>query len=296
MELLKQKNFKIGLLIVLVLIISIGAIYFNNRTKAEGIVAKVNNESITKDDLYEALVAENGKAVLDMLITNKIIDLELKKQNLSITEEDIQKEIQIIAEQYGGQKNFEQMLTSYGYSLDNIKTNIEKNLQIKKLLEPQITITEDEMKSFFEENKDSFNVDEQVKARHILVESEEKAKEVKDKLLAGEDFTKMASEYSTDESNKGLGGDLGFFSRGDMVPEFEDVAFSLEIGKVSDPVKTDFGYHIIKVEEKKEAKEATYEDSKTKIKDIILEQKLPDAYNTWYQSKSSDYKIENLLY
>lgn len=296
MELLKQKNFKIGLLIVLVLIISIGAIYFNNRTKAEGIVAKVNNESITKDDLYEALVAENGKAVLDMLITNKIIDLELKKQNLSITEEDIQKEIQIIAEQYGGQKNFEQMLTSYGYSLDNIKTNIEKNLQIKKLLEPQITITEDEMKSFFEENKDSFNVDEQVKARHILVESEEKAKEVKDKLLAGEDFTKMASEYSTDEINKGLGGDLGFFSRGDMVPEFEDVAFSLEIGKVSDPVKTDFGYHIIKVEEKKEAKEATYEDSKTKIKDIILEQKLPDAYNTWYQSKSSDYKIENLLY
>ena len=104
MELLKQKNFKIGLLIVLVLIISIGAIYFNNRTKAEGIVAKVNNESITKDDLYEALVAENGKAVLDMLITNKIIDLELKKQNLSITEEDIQKEYKLLQSNMGSKK------------------------------------------------------------------------------------------------------------------------------------------------------------------------------------------------
>ena len=297
MEFLKGKNSKTVIIaVVLALIVLAGAIYFNNRTKGNDVVASIDKEIITKNDLYEAMVAENGKPVLDMLIANKVIDLELKKENITISKEDIDKEMDLIAEHYGGLDNFEQMLTIYGQSIDSVKQNIEKNLQVKKLLEPQIVITDEEIKDYFEENKESFNTEEQIKASHILVESEEKAVEVKNKLNAGEDFAELAKEYSTDNSNKDNGGSLGFFGRGEMVPEFEEIAFSLEAGKTSGPVKTDFGFHIIKVEEKKEAKEAVLEENTEQVKNMLFEQRLPEAYNSWYEKKSTEYNIENKLY
>ncbi|GAQ25307.1 peptidylprolyl isomerase [Tepidanaerobacter syntrophicus] len=296
--LIKHKKFIVSIL-VLSLVFALILSACNTSTSAkkadDNVVARVNDEVITKDELYDALVQENGDAVLNSLIANKIVELEAKKQNITVSEEDVQKEVDKLAEQYGGEEAFTQFLDMYGYSLDGIKDNIKMNLYVKKLLEPTIKIEESEIKSYFDENKASFDTPEQVKASHILVDTEEKAKEVKQKLQDGEDFAELAKTYSTDTSNNQQGGELGYFSKGQMTPEFEAAAFSLKVGEISDPVKTEFGYHIIKVEDKKEAKEATYEESKDKIKEALLEEKLSTAFSTWIQEKFSEYKIETLI-
>lgn len=266
-----------------------------NKGGSAEVVARVGDESITKEELYNLLVKQNGQAALNTLITEKIVALEAAKQNISVSEEEVQKELDISIEQSGGKEQFAQALAYYGYTEEDIRKNIRTNFTIRKLMEPQITITEEEMQQYFNENKTSFDTPEQVKASHILVDSEEKALEVKEKIKAGNDFAELAKEYSTDEGSKSQGGQLGYFQRGDMAQQFEDAAFALEVGGISEPVETGFGYHIIKVEDKIAAKEANYEDSKDQVKENLIQQKIPEVLNTWLQEKNTEYQVEILL-
>ncbi len=286
-----SNTYKYGMLaILLVLVISI-----TGCEKNKEIVAKVNDEVITKDELYEALVEQNGEQVLGTLISEKIIDLEAKKHKIEVKDEEIEEKIETMKENFGGEEGLNQAMAYYGFSMNDLEKGMAMNIKIKKLLGPNISISEEEMKEFFENNKEAFGQKEQVKARHILVETEDEAKEVIKKLKAGEDFAKLAKKYSKDESNKDSGGDLGFFGKGEMVKEFEDAAFSLKVNEISEPIKTTYGYHIIEVLDKKEAKEAKYEDNKDKIKEFLLEEKIPAEYEKWYQEKLEEYKVKNYL-
>lgn len=116
------------------------------------------------------------------------------------------------------------MLDENGVSYDSIEHNIEIYLGSKKLITPGIEITDDEMETYFEENKESYAQAEEIEANHILVEDEDIAKEVKQKLDDGDDFSELAASYSTDDSNKDNGGELGYFGEGEMVEAFEEVA------------------------------------------------------------------------
>jgi foldase protein PrsA len=119
------------------------------------VIASVNGENISKDEFYDALVKSNGDQVLDSLISQKIVELESVKQNIVISDADIQKEIDKYYQDYGGEEGFTQALATSGYTLDKVKKDIVNNLEVKKLLGPQISVTEEEMKAYFEENKAS---------------------------------------------------------------------------------------------------------------------------------------------
>src|SRR5699024_5471286 len=161
-----------------------------------------------------------------------------------------------------------------GLTKDDLKGDIIQYVQIEKLVDSRISVTDEEINEYFEENKEKLGQEEQVKASHILVEDEKTAKDLKKQLDDGADFAELAKEHSTDPGSAENGGELGFFGKGKMVKEFEDVAFATKVGEISEPVKSEKGYHIIKVEEKKEAKEATLEEKKEEIKDTLYRNKV----------------------
>jgi foldase protein PrsA len=276
--------------VVLIAAIIISIFLFKN-----DVVAKVGSETISKNELNDLLVDQYGTAALDTLITNKMIEQESKKEKLTITAEEKASELQALIDSYGGEDSFNSAIKENGMEQADIEKEINQYITIKKLLEPRIKITDAEIKAYFDENKAKYDEPEQVKASHILVADEKTAKEVKDKLDAGEDFAELAKKYSTDTSNSANGGDLGYFGKGDMVAEFEKVAFSIAKNKISEPVKSEFGYHIIQVHDKKAAKEAVYEDHVEEIKNTLFDQKVQTEYTTWVEKLKKDYKVENFL-
>ncbi len=180
-----------------------------------------------------------------------------------------------------------------------ITTLIEKDIVAK------INISDADAKKFYDENSEKFKQDESVKASHILIgvdaaasaEDKKKAKEKADgilkKIKAGDDFAALAKSDSTCPSSK-QGGDLGLFSKGQMVAPFEKAAFALKPGEVSDVVETQFGYHIIKLTEKKEAGTTKFDDVKTKIVDYLKNQKIQKGIGDYLAELKSKAKIEKL--
>jgi foldase protein PrsA len=284
---------KIGLGILVLILAAAGtAAFFLSKEPA---VASVGGENINKDELYSLLVKQYGDEALDALVTDKIIELESKKQKISISDKEKEEELKDLKKSYGGEEGFKAALEQSGVTESGIAEDIEKYLKTEKLLEPRIDLKEDEIKAYFDENKDQFAQQEQVKASHILVEDEATAKEVKAKLDKGEDFADLAKEYSTDASNAEAGGELGYFGKGEMEAAFEEAAFAMKANEISGPIQTDYGYHIILVEDKKEAKEAVYEDSKEAAEKALFDERMQTEYYEWLDEKKEEYKIEKNL-
>lgn len=256
-------------------------------------VAEVGGTKITKDDLYDTLAEMYGADATSSLIADQLVAQEAAKEKVEVTDAEIQEELDATIESYGGEEAFQTALESSGMTEEEMKEDITVYLQTVKLLEPRIDITDEEISTYFEENKDTFATGEQVEASHILVEDEATAKEVAAKLADGGDFAELAKEYSTDTATAESGGELGFFSTGEMAEAFETAAFALNVDEISDPVQTDYGYHIIKVTDKQEAKEANLEESKEEIKETLMQEKLSAEYTTWLEEKQEEYDIYN---
>ncbi|MGE7664796.1 peptidylprolyl isomerase [Ureibacillus composti] len=286
----KTKTFR-----MIVLPFALSAMLVGCSSEDSSMIASVNGENITETELNEALTAQYGVEILDTLITEKIIELEAEKLELSVTEEEIQAEYEDYTTQYGDEETFIEVLSSYNMDEEDVKEDIKNYLLTIKVMEDYVGITDEEIKTYFDENKTTYGQIAQVEASHILVENEETAQEVIEKLNAGEDFAELAKEYSTDTATQEDGGNLGYFGKGEMEEAFENTAFAMEIDSISEPVETDYGFHIIKVTDKIEEQEAVFEDVKDTVYEDLLNSKVNEQYSTWLTEKMEEYEIKNKL-
>jgi parvulin-like peptidyl-prolyl isomerase len=196
-------------------------------------------------------------------------------------------------------QTLEQVLESHGSSIDDLKKDITISLSLEKYLGKELD--DQKLKAYFEQNKAAYDETE-VKASHVLVDTrtmktDEELAQAKNKINkakadvgAGKDFADIAKQYS-DCPSKEKGGDLGFFKRkGQMVEPFAAAAFALKIGQISDPIKTNFGYHIIKVTEIKQGKDVKFDDIKQNVKQDILQEKAQVLISQLRQKAKIDIK------
>ena len=200
----------------------------------------------------------------------------------------------------------EQFLTQHLYAQLGADLKLDETAEFAELMEVMkmeilsqlamaetlkgIEVTSGEVKAFYEDNKEMFKKSETVKAKHILVDEEEKANELMAALNAGEIDFEEAAKANSNCPSAAQGGDLGEFGKGQMVPAFEEAAFAAEVGKVAGPVKTDFGYHIILVDEHAEGGNYTFDEVRDQIKAQLSQQKSTEAF----QAKTNELKAKYL--
>lgn len=258
----------------------------------EAVVAKIGDKKITSKD-FKRITDYFDLERQKMLETNPQLKETVLKQFIqSIVISDL-------AKQKGFDKNPE-----IREQLQFFSDNFLANEYLKREIAEKITVSDDELKSYYDTHTDEFKAPEMIKARHILVKVEdtasedekkkgkEKAEMYLKKIKEGEDFSKLASEVSDDPGSKAKGGDLGFFPKGRMVKPFEDAAFSLKPGEVSGLVETQFGFHIIKVEEKKDSTVETFDAVKDRLRQKLLQDRMRKEVTEFIDKAMQDSKAE----
>ncbi len=273
---------------------------------------KVNGESILIKD-YEERVAEatktyeklgmkfdteEGKAalpqirsqLLDRMIEGKLLAQEVKNQKLDVKDAKVKEQEDLIKKNIGDDEKFQDTLKQQGMT----EAELRNFLAVYEKVTGDIKeISDTEAQAFFETNKAGYGQPESTKARHILVATEDEAKAIIVQLKAGADFIQLAKDKSTEDGAKESGGDLGTFTKGQMVPEFDAAAFAQTVGTYSQtPVKTEFGYHVILVEARTPAVVPVFETSKVQVKEDALNTAKDTKFQTYFDDLRSKAKTE----
>ena len=288
------------------------------------IVATVNGTAITKAEMDRAMkfmLAQNRvtttlsdeekkkaeTAVLDQLISAELLYQAGKKLEIKDIDKLVETQMSQNKAKFPSPEAYEKALKASGLTEKELKEFSRKEIYINNLIEkeiaPKVSISDADAKKFYDENKEKFKHDEQVRASHILIvadakasaedkkKAKEKANAVLKRVKAGEDFAAVAKKESGCPSAP-QGGDLGYFGKGQMVPAFESVAFSLKPGEISDVVETQFGYHIIKVDEKKPAGSETFDQVKQKITAYLKVEKIQKNITEYIEKLRKEGKVE----
>jgi peptidyl-prolyl cis-trans isomerase C len=250
---------------IVTVILCTGLVFGCTRKPKEDVIASVNNKLITVSMLenkienlpqyYQAFAAQHKKEVVDELIIEELLYEAAKKRKLD-KDPDMR---QLIAD-------------------------ARRKILISRVIEDETKksapVSEDDVREHYEQNKEKYMIPEMVRASHILTSTEEEAYQAKGELERGADFAAVANEYSKDLT-KDRGGDLGYFKKGQMIPEFESAAFNLNIGQISDVIKTRFGYHIIKLIDRKPAAYRGFDEVADEIRVSIMRDRQRQSFDAF---------------
>ena len=225
---------------------------------------------------------------LDNLVRFEIYKQDAESKGIKISDKDVDAEFDKMVKMYGGEEKLQEALKANNLTIEKMKEYTKTNLlmqqyqaKMMKEMEPK----EDELKKYYDDHKDEFKTAE---ASHILVKTKEEAEAIKKKLDGGADFAKLAKEKSMDTGSAENGGSLGQFTPGQMVKEFDEKVFSMKPGEISDPVKTQFGFHIIKLEKISD----DYNSAKDAVKEAVIREKFKE-YNDKLEKSAKVKRLVN---
>jgi foldase protein PrsA len=257
-----------------------------------GSVVTVNGQAITHSDLDQKLEGSPAaRGVLQQMVTNDLIDQYAKQHNITVSSDEIAKIEDQYKSQYPGTQ-WDELLKARGMTEQDVQDILRRQIILDKAVGGNIKITDAQIKSYFDKNHAQFDKPAMTRARHILVPDLATANKVEADLKGGKDFAAEAKQYSTDPGSRDKGGELGWFRKGQMVPAFENYAFSAPIGQTSKPVKSPFGYHIIQVEERKPGSTATLASAHDQIAQQLRSQQESPLIPQFLQGLQQNAKID----
>lgn len=253
---------------------------------------------------------ELKKRVLQAMIDRELLLQEARKAGIKVEDAELDAQISNMKKRFGSEMKFGQMLEKWQFTEAQYRDNLKNEMITRKYLDQQLgaktDVSQEEVKAFYDTNREAFKTPEEIRASHILVkvepnssaEDKNKAREkmvvIQERVKKGEDFAAVAKEVS-DCPSKEQGGDLDFFSKGSMVGPFEDAAFALNVGAVSDIVQTEFGYHLIKVTDKRSESMREFDQVKGPIEQHLKQQRLGQQRNKYMEELRAKAKIEIFL-
>lgn len=271
-------------------------------------VAKVNGQAITEADFnsrfsdvqktYEGMgmsfdtdqgkqaLAQVKSEVLEGMIASKLVIQEVKNLNLNLDDPKIKEQEDQIKKMVGDEAQYQEWLKQQAMTQEEVRNYFALSAKVAE----GVTVSDEQVKTFFDSHQEQYGRQpEQVKARHILVATEPEATDIIAQLQKGANFEQLAKDKSTEPGAKDSGGDLGYFTKGKMVPEFEKAAFGQKVGTFSTtPVKTEFGYHVILVEDHKQGTQADF----TKVKEQVAQDALADAKAQKFEAYYTDLRTK----
>jgi peptidyl-prolyl cis-trans isomerase C len=285
-------------------------------------LANVNGETIGKAEFESAIrgVESNAgqpvpadkrdevyRGVLDNLVALRILRQEVKDRHMTVSDAEVDARLKQLRTQFPSEADFQQALKAQQMTPDRLREDARADLLVNRLLESEVhakvIVKPGDVSAFYEKNPDKFQQAEAARASHILVivppnadaktraALKARAETALKAAKAGRDFAALARQYSQDASAQ-RGGDLGFFPRGQMVPAFEKAAFALQPGQVSDLVETQFGYHIIKLTERRPARTIPFPEVAGQIQQFLEQQQRQSMSKTFVDSLKAKRKVE----
>ena len=242
----------------------------------------------------------------DQAVGTKLLMEEAAKRNVEVSEEDIEEQLGKVVEQVGGVDAFKKALEQQKIDEVAFREQLKEGRRVDSLIQEAVKAvcdpTEDDLKKYYDEHKEDFQKSERVLAQHILVSPDgteasskdaahQKISDIKDRVTGGADFSDEAAAHSMCPSGK-EGGSLGWFARGMMVPEFDEAVFDMNVGDVSDVVETQFGFHLIHKTDHEASSEASYEDSREKVLELMRHSKRGEAVTAFVDSLKAAATIE----